>query len=49
MTSPKLDAYRVEIEALLNNGSTQKFIAERYHTTEANLRHWMKQRSIRRT
>jgi len=44
----KLDAYRVEIEALLNNGSTQKFIAERYHTTEANLHHWMKQRGIRR-
>ena len=44
----KLDAYRVEIEALLHNGSTQKFIAERYHTTEANLRHWMKQQGIRR-
>jgi DNA invertase Pin-like site-specific DNA recombinase len=44
----KLDAFQVEIEALLNNGSTQKFIAERYHTTEANLHHWMKQRGIRR-
>jgi len=39
----KLDQYRVEIEALLKNGSTQKFIALRYDTTEANLSHWMKQ------
>jgi DNA invertase Pin-like site-specific DNA recombinase len=44
----KLDAYRMEIEALLKNGSTQKFIAKRYHTTEANLHHWMKQRGVRR-
>jgi DNA invertase Pin-like site-specific DNA recombinase len=33
----KLDAFRPEIEALLANGSTQKFIARRYHTTEAKL------------
>jgi DNA invertase Pin-like site-specific DNA recombinase len=32
----KLDPYRPEIESLLANGSTQKFIARRYHTTEAN-------------
>lgn len=42
----KLDIYRVEIEALIKNGSTQKFIAKRYQTTEANLHHWLKQRSI---
>lgn len=42
----KLDANRIEIEALLNNGSTQVFIADRYKTTEANLSHWMKQRGI---
>ena len=30
----KLDQYRPEIEALLNNGSTQAFIAKRYNTTE---------------
>ena len=42
----KLDTHRVEIEALLVNGSTQKFIAERYGTTEANLHHWMKQRGL---
>src|SRR6266480_87631 len=36
----KLDAYKPEIEALLKNGSTQTFIAKRYHTTETNLYHW---------
>jgi DNA invertase Pin-like site-specific DNA recombinase len=45
----KLDMYRVEIEALIKNGSTQKFIAKRYHTTEANLHHWMKKHAIRKT
>lgn len=44
----KLDKYRVEIEALLNNGSKQNFIADRYETTEANLHHWMKQHGITR-
>jgi len=38
----KLDPYRPEIEALLANGSTQKFIARRYGTTEANLSRWLK-------
>jgi len=33
----KLDDFRPEIEALLANGSTQRFIARRYHTTAANL------------
>jgi DNA invertase Pin-like site-specific DNA recombinase len=42
----KLDHYRVEIEALLSSGSTQKFIAHRYETTEANLHHWMKQHGV---
>ena len=37
----KLDPYRPEIESLLANGSTQKFIARRYHTTEANLHNWL--------
>jgi DNA invertase Pin-like site-specific DNA recombinase len=35
----KLDAYRPEIEALLANGATQKFIAIQYGGTEANLHH----------
>jgi DNA invertase Pin-like site-specific DNA recombinase len=38
----KLDLYRPEIEALLANGSTQKFVAKRYNTTEANLSRWIK-------
>ena len=44
----KLDQYRPEIEAMMNNGSTQMFIAKRYNTTEANLHHWLKQRGLER-
>ena len=43
----KLDAFRPEILSLLANGSTQKFIAQRYHTTEANLHHWLKKHGIK--
>jgi len=42
----KLDAFRPEIESLLANGSTQKFIAGRYKTTEANLHNWLKKRGL---
>jgi DNA invertase Pin-like site-specific DNA recombinase len=45
---PKLDQYRPEIEALLKNGSTQKFIANRYGTTDANLHNWLKKNLIKR-
>ena len=44
----KLDKFKPEIEALLANGSTQKFIAKRYKTTEANLHNWMKKNKILR-
>jgi DNA invertase Pin-like site-specific DNA recombinase len=44
----KLDQFRPEIEALLANGSTQKFIAERYGTTEANLHNWLRKNSLKR-
>jgi DNA invertase Pin-like site-specific DNA recombinase len=44
----KLDQFRPEIEALLVNGSTQKFIAQRYHTTEANLHNWMKKNGLKK-
>lgn len=44
----KLDPYRIEIEALLANGSTQKFIAQRYKTTPANLSNWIKKNGIRK-
>jgi transcriptional regulator with GAF, ATPase, and Fis domain len=44
-----LQAQRFQVgEALLANGSTQKFIAQRYHTTEANLHNWMKKHGIRK-
>lgn len=45
----KLDQYRPEIEALLANGSTQKFIAKRYQTTPANLSNWIKKNGIKRS
>lgn len=44
----KLDPFQPEIEALLNNGATQKFIAKRYNTTPANLHNWMKKRGIKK-
>jgi DNA invertase Pin-like site-specific DNA recombinase len=44
----KLDKFRPEIEALLANGSTQKYIARRYDTTQANLHNWLKKHGIRR-
>src|SRR5258706_14028890 len=42
----KLDQYRPEIEALLANGSKQRFIAQRYATTEANLSRWLKRHNL---
>lgn len=45
----KLDASRPEIEALLANGSTQKFIAVRYKTTPANLSNWIRKNGLKRS
>lgn len=42
----KLDQYRPEIEALLANGSSQRFIAKRYGTTDANFSNWLKKNKI---
>lgn len=42
----KLDQYRPEIEALLANGSSQRFIAKRYKTTEANFSNWLKKNRL---
>jgi DNA invertase Pin-like site-specific DNA recombinase len=42
----KLDEYRTEIEALLKNGSTKTWVANKYQTTVGNLRHWIKQHGI---
>lgn len=43
----KLDQFEVEIKALLANGSTQKFIAERYDATEPTLWNWMKKKGLK--
>ncbi len=43
----KLDQFRPEIEALLANGTTQRFIARRYHTTESNLCNWLNKNELR--
>ncbi len=42
----KLDPFRPEIEVLLANGSTRKFIAKRCGATPANLSNWMKKNEI---
>jgi hypothetical protein len=44
----RLDPYRAEIEQLFANGSTQRFIASRFETTESNLYNWMKKRGLKR-
>jgi DNA invertase Pin-like site-specific DNA recombinase len=43
----KLDAHRPEIEGLLANGATQRFVARRYKTTEANLHNWLKKHGLK--
>ena len=42
----KLDQYKPEIEALLKNGATQKFIAQRYDATEATVSRWIKKQGL---
>ncbi len=44
----KLDPFRAEIEALLMNGSTQRFIAKRYKATPANLSNWIKKHGLKK-
>ncbi|NJL58249.1 MAG: recombinase family protein [Desulfobacteraceae bacterium] len=44
----KLDKFRPEIEALLSNGSTQKFVAERYEVTPQNLINWLRKNGLER-
>ena len=41
--SSKLDKFRPEIEALLLNGATKRFVARRYEVSEQNLFHWLRQ------
>jgi DNA invertase Pin-like site-specific DNA recombinase len=38
----KLDAFKEEIVALLRNGSSKKFVANRYGTSQVNLYNWIK-------
>ena len=42
----KLDKYKVEIDALMKNGSTKKFIAKRYGTSESNLFNWLNKNDL---
>jgi len=44
----KLDAHRAEIEKLLNQGSTQRFIASRFDTSPTNLSRWLKKHGLSR-
>lgn len=44
----KLDKHKAKIEELLANGSTQKFIAKKFRTTDANLHNWLKKNDIMR-
>lgn len=39
----KLDQYKPEIEGLLLNGATKRFIANRYDISEQGLFHWLRQ------
>jgi DNA invertase Pin-like site-specific DNA recombinase len=42
----KLDSHNDEIIALLKNGSTQAYVAKRYHCTAANLNNWLKKHQM---
>ena len=42
----KLDAFKDEIIALLRNGSTKAFVADRYRTSQVNLYNWIKKNNI---
>jgi transposase-like protein len=42
----KLDAFKEEIVALLRNGSTKAFVADRYSTSKVNLYNWLKKNNL---
>ena len=42
----KLDEFKEEIIALLRNGSSKKFVADRYNTSQVNLYNWIKKNNI---
>jgi len=42
----RLDQFKVEIEALLTNGSSKTFISKRYNTSLPNFYKWLKKQNI---
>jgi DNA invertase Pin-like site-specific DNA recombinase len=42
----KLDKFKEEIVALLRNGSSKKFVANRYGSSQVNLYNWIKKNSL---
>ena len=42
----KLDTYKEEIIALLRNGSSKKFVANRYETNQVNLFNWIRKNGV---
>ena len=42
----KLDAFKEEIVALLKNGSSKKFVADRYGTSQVNLYNWIRKNNL---
>jgi DNA invertase Pin-like site-specific DNA recombinase len=42
----KLDEFKEEIVALLRNGSSKKFVANRYGTSQVNLYNWLKKNKL---
>ncbi len=42
----KLDDYQDEIMALLKNGSTKAFVANKYNTNQPNLYNWLRKNNI---
>ena len=42
----KLDEFKEEIVALLRNGSSKKFVANRYGSSQVNLYNWIKKNNI---
>ena len=45
----KLDEYKEEIVALLRNGSSKKFVANRFGTSQVNLYNWLRKNSLNAT
>ncbi len=43
----KIDEFRPEIEALLNNGSPKRFVAKRYKVSESALFNWLRKHKIK--